>query len=92
MSPKGVSNNPSGRPVTTGIIRDIKSLALEEGPKAWARLVEMSHNCPDIKIRHAATKEILDRAYGKPAQAVELGGPGGTPLSVTVNLNLKSVG
>lgn len=57
--PKGVSGNPGGRP------KGIAAKAKEHGDKALKVLSEALDDS-DPKVRIAAAKEILDRAYGKP--------------------------
>ena len=63
---KGQSGNPSGRPK---IVAEIRSLAQERGPEAFQRLVDWM-NSDNPKASVSAANSILDRAYGKPAQAV----------------------
>jgi hypothetical protein len=63
----GNSGNPSGRPKK---VAEIAELAQQHAPEAFAKIVElMSHK--DAKVALAAANSILDRAYGKPAQAVQ---------------------
>jgi hypothetical protein len=39
---------------------------------------------PDLDIRLKAIRELLDRAYGRPKQAIKLGGDGGEPIAITL--------
>lgn len=56
---------------------EIKSLAQDYGEKAIRTLVKlMDRKDPDIALR--ASKELLDRGYGRPAQSVTVE----TPLDV----------
>jgi hypothetical protein len=73
---KGKSGNPSGRPA---VAKEIKELALQHSEEAFRVIIAHMHN-EDAKISMAAAKEILDRAYGKPAQAVEVSGKDGGPV------------
>ena len=66
--PGGGSPNPAGRPALPADLR--KQLA-EAAPGAVARLVELMQS-PDERIALLAAREILDRALGRPAQAVEV--------------------
>jgi len=50
--------------------RDIKELAQQHGPAAIARLVELMNQTEFLAVARAAASELLDRAYGKPPQAV----------------------
>jgi hypothetical protein len=65
----GVSGNPSGRPK---IVAEIQELARQHTPsaiKALVQIVEDEKASPSARV--AAAAHILDRAYGKPPQAVE---------------------
>ena len=84
---KGQSGNPKGRPK---VLTEVKALAQQYGEEAFNELVRLSKHADDERVRLSAIKELLDRAYGKPAQSVELGGPGGEPLQVAVTISLKS--
>lgn len=66
----GESGNKSGRPK---IVAEIKELALSKAPAAFEKIVSLMSS-PDPKVAMAAAREILDRAYGKPAQAMEHSG------------------
>lgn len=39
---------------------------------------------PDYRTRIAAARELLDRGYGRPRQAVEMSGPEGGPVEVVL--------
>ena len=81
---------PKGLPKTGGrkkgvknrITREIKELALPYGRRAFTRLAKLLKS-DDEKISLAASREILDRAYGRPQIFNELTGPGGTPIMET---------
>ena len=62
---------------------DIKALAQKHGKDAIAKLVKLLKS-EDERVVVAAVKELLDRGYGKPAQALEIGGKDGESLSFTV--------
>lgn len=63
---KGQSGNPGGRPKENA---EIKALAREHGPKAIERLAELMGG-DDPRVAVAAAQALLDRGYGKPAQAI----------------------
>ena len=81
--PKGLPKPPgSGRQVGTPnkISRDVKELALKDGPKMLAGLRKLALGAADERTRLAAITAYLDRAYGRPVQATELTGKDGAPL------------
>lgn len=80
---KGKSGNPSGRPKLN---KEVTELASKEAVKAFMRIVEISQD-PVFKREEKrlyldANKYIVDRACGKPAQAVNLGDNEGGKLNV----------
>ena len=68
--------------VRNRVTRQIKDLALPYGKRAFIRLAKLLKS-DDDKIVLAASREILDRAYGRPKIFNVLTGPGGTPLVET---------
>lgn len=70
---KGQSGNPGGRPKEDA---EVKSLARATGPEAIDKLVELMRG-DDRRTALAAAQALLDRGFGKPAQAItgEEGGP-----------------
>jgi len=79
---KGKSGNPSGRPK---VPNEVRELARKNSVKAINRLVKLIDS-EDEKVAIQASNSILDRAWGKPAQAItgEDGGP------IAINLVIKS--
>jgi hypothetical protein len=65
---KGRSGNPGGRPKVEGGIRE---LAREHGPDAIRRLVQLMYSRNE-RVAVAACGVILDRAYGRAPQALQL--------------------
>jgi len=49
---------------------EIKEIARKHGPAAIAECLRVMKNSESDQARIAAAKEIMDRAYGKPAQAI----------------------
>lgn len=79
---KGVSGNPGGRPKALTSVTDE---ARTHTALAISTLVEILKN-GNQRARVAAAKEILDRGWGRPIQAVDLSNEGAEPLKVVVNL------
>jgi len=53
---------------------EIKELARQHGQAALATIVQLMHSAENDQTRLAAAKELIDRGYGKAAQAVEVEG------------------
>ena len=67
---KGKSGNPGGRPKVTAAVRE---LARDHGAKAIERLVELMAS-ENERTAVAACEAVLNRGYGRPAQALTLSG------------------
>jgi hypothetical protein len=80
--PKGVSGNPAGRPPG---ISPIVALAREHSPAAIRTLAEIACKGKNENARITAAVALLDRAYGRPAQSVEL------DLKLTKNLETMTL-
>lgn len=63
----GFSGNPSGRPRVVAQIRD---MALKAAPAAFEKVCDLVQSV-DERIALAASQEILNRAYGRPIQAID---------------------
>lgn len=63
----GQSGNPSGRPVMPPEVK----AALEAGSEAAARRLVELVGSNDERVALLASQALLDRLYGKPAQAVD---------------------
>lgn len=70
----GQSGNPNGRPKTDPRLKEMAQAKTEE---AFAIVIECLQD-EDRKVRLKAAEMILDRGYGKPAQAFT--GEGGGPI------------
>jgi hypothetical protein len=67
----GQSGNPAGR---TNAFEQVRALARQHSPEAFKTLVELMRLTNEPGVRLRAAEQILDRAFGRPAQAVELFG------------------
>jgi hypothetical protein len=75
--PKGFSGNPAGRPKLKGEEREVMELARKYGKRAVRRLAKLMRSNNE-RVAVAAAQALLDRGFGKPAQAIT--GAGGSPL------------
>jgi Family of unknown function (DUF5681) len=78
---KGQSGNPGGRPKIAGEIRE---LAQQHAPAALERLVRLM-NSTSGRVAVAAAQAILDRACGKPPQALQIDGELGVRGRLVIN-------
>lgn len=86
---KGKSGNPKGRPK---IAEDFIKLAQDHAPEAFQRILEIAQmNTPDIKTKLRANEVIVDRAYGRAAQAVALTDAKGGNLPITILIGNKEI-
>ena len=76
---KGQSGNPGGRPKA---LAAVKAAAQEKGPECIRLLWELSQCADSDAAKIAAIKELLDRGFGRPAQAVEVSGPEGGAIEI----------
>lgn len=77
---KGRSGNPGGRPRAEG---DVRKLAQKHGPTALARLVELMKS-ENERVAVVAAQAVLDRAYGKPPQSLQVDGELGIRGTLTI--------
>jgi len=60
---------------------DIRALAALHGPTALAELARLAVEADNEQARISACKEILDRAYGRSAQTMEVTGKDGGAIA-----------
>ena len=65
---KGKSGNPGGRVKGE---KDVRELAQKHGKHALMRLIEFI-DAESPKVAMTAAQAVLDRAYGKPPQSIDL--------------------
>ncbi len=75
----GQSGNPGGRPKENS---EVKELARSHGRRAIEKLASLIDS-KDERTSVAACQALLDRGYGKPAQAIVGGSDGEPPIAVT---------
>jgi hypothetical protein len=73
----GQSGNPKGRPKPEV---DIAALARKHGPKCIKIVAGIMMKDKDSKVRLAAAIALLDRGWGRPAQAIT--GENGQPIAI----------
>jgi hypothetical protein len=79
---KGQSGNPSGR---AAVVAEVVAMAQKHGPEAIEALVRLMRNSKSAAIRALAADKLLDRAYGKPAQATTTTVEGGAnAINITI--------
>ena len=68
----------------------IRTLAAEHSTYAFMEIVAIAQEATTpIKTRFAALQYIVDRAHGKPAQSVDIGGQKDNPVQVNVTIHQK---
>jgi hypothetical protein len=82
----GQSGNPKGDNGQKKKLKMIRDLLSPYSPDFVKNLIRLSRS-KDETICLAATKDALDRIYGKAAQAVELTGENGIPLKLVIEMN-----
>lgn len=81
---KGQSGNPLGKPKENP---EIKELARQHSTEAFNKIIQLMKS-DDDKIAFAASREVLDRGYGKAPQSMEVTGGN---ISFSVNIS-KAIG
>jgi hypothetical protein len=83
---KGQSGNPGGRPKENA---EVKRLAREHGVTAIKKLAALMDS-DDERIVVAACQTLLDRGFGKPAQAI-IGGDEDDPAVKVEQIIIRAV-
>lgn len=71
--------------IITEAKRELSAMAQEHAPQALKTLVDIARNGKQEAARVAAANALLDRAYGKPPQALEHTGKDGGPVQVIIS-------
>src|SRR6516165_6119900 len=79
---KGQSGNPGGRPKVLG---DVQELARQHAPTVIVELARLALRAKSETARIAAIRELLDRGYGRPRQAMEVSLPADNPLQLLLD-------
>jgi hypothetical protein len=85
---KGISGNPGGRPKLEVSIRE---LAQEHSIEAMQTLVQVMRTGRRGE-QIVAANAILDRAYGKPTQSIEMSNDRTTLVDLLVSINQSHAG
>lgn len=80
---KGQSGNPGGLPKD---LREVIHLARSHTVTAINALAEIAGNGDSEAARISASEALLNRAWGKPKDTVELTGSEGAPLGLVVKI------
>lgn len=80
---KGQSGNPSGLPKD---LREVIHLARSHTVTAINALAEIAGHGDSEAARISASEALLNRAWGKPKDTVELTGSEGAPLGLVVKI------
>jgi hypothetical protein len=66
----------AGRPrgALNKLTRPIKELAADQGPASIDKLVYLRDSAQSEQVQFAAAKELLDRAYGRTRQDIDVNG------------------
>lgn len=81
----GGSRSGSGRPkgASNKATVELQDLARQHGASAIQQLAHLMTHATSESAQVAAAREILDRGYGRPAQAL-VGDPNGAPIAISI--------
>lgn len=91
---RGGKREGAGRPKgkVTAAKRQLSDLAKGHAERALQTLADIADGGESEAARVSAAVAILDRAYGKPAQALQLTGEGGGPIETVTRIELVTPG
>ncbi|KAG0176685.1 hypothetical protein DFQ28_004647, partial [Apophysomyces sp. BC1034] len=79
---KGQTGNPKGRPKRTQAKLDLIAACKAKTPDTLDVIESIMVGGDNERNRLSAAMAIIERAYGKPMQGVELSGAGGEPIDL----------
>ncbi|TXH15307.1 MAG: hypothetical protein E6R03_07435 [Hyphomicrobiaceae bacterium] len=71
---KGKSGNPGGRTAKTEAERTLEQMCRDKTPKALATILNIMADGDSDKVKLSAAQYVIDRGWGKAAQAVVVEG------------------
>ncbi len=72
MPPKGLTNNPRGLNGHSPALASLRELARTHTQEAISTIMDIMRSSGDDSLRLEAAEAILDRAWGKPSQQIDL--------------------
>lgn len=84
MFQKGKSGNPGGRAKKTEEERTLEAMCRERTTEALATILEIMANGDNERNKLSAAQYVIDRGWGKAAQAIEHSGKGGEPVQLNM--------
>lgn len=81
---KGNKANPSGRPKKTEEERTLEEMCRAKTPEALATILTIMAGGENERNRLASAQYIIDRGWGRAAQAMEITGKDGGALDIRV--------
>lgn len=83
---KGQSGNPTGRPA---VIKHVRELARQHTESAIRTLAQICEHGEKEQARVAAAEALLNRAWGRPEQAVQLEDKDGNAIIPVINVTIS---
>lgn len=75
--------NRGGRPKRTPEASDAQTLARKYTKEAIDGLLELARHAEEANVRARCWETLLARGWGKEAQAVQVSGPDGGPITIS---------
>ncbi len=80
----GQSGNPIGRPKKTEEQLTLEAMCRDKTPQALTTILELMEEADKDSTRLSAAQYIIDRGWGKAAQAVSVTGSEGGPVVIEI--------
>ena len=81
---EGQSGNPTGRPKKTEEQLTLEAMCRDKTPQALTTILELMEDADKDSTRLSAAQYIIDRGWGKAAQAVSVTGSEGGPVVIEI--------